>query len=169
MYTTKLSTLVLLLATLGLAACGGGTDAPARTDAPATGTQAVPASEPIEITITPLGEEMRYEQTEFTVRPGQQVRLIFNNTATSQAMHHNVVVVRTRDDINRVGMEGMSAGPENQYVPDDPAVLAYTPMAAPGETVEVTFTAPTQTGDYPYICTYPGHYALMQGTMRVVR
>jgi azurin len=46
-------------------------------------------------------------------------------------------------------------------------IIAHTPMSAPGETVTVEFTAPAE-GDYPYICTYPGHYMTMQGTMHVV-
>jgi len=42
-----------------------------------------------------------------------------------------------------------------------------TEVAKPGETVEVTFTAPEEPGAYTYLCTYPGHWATMQGTMRV--
>ncbi len=47
------------------------------------------------------------------------------------------------------------------------AILAHTPMSTPGETVQVTFTAPSEPGTYRYICTYPGHYVMMQGTMTV--
>lgn len=118
------------------------------------------------VTIQPVGNEMRYAQTEFTVQAGEQVRIVFENTATSEAMHHNVVVVESRDDIDRVGTTALEAGPP-EYIPEDDAILAYTSMAAPGETVEVTFTAPEEAGDYPYICTYPGHYMMMQGTMTV--
>lgn len=46
-------------------------------------------------------------------------------------------------------------------------IIANTPMSAPGETVEVTFTAPSTVGDYPFICTFPGHYMTMKGTMHV--
>jgi azurin len=41
-------------------------------------------------------------------------------------------------------------------------------MSNPGQTVEVTFTAPSATGDYPFICSFPGHFATMRGTMHVV-
>lgn len=120
-----------------------------------------------EVTITPVGNEMRYEQTEFTVKAGETVTITFRNTADSPAMQHNVVVLRDQDAINRVGTAALQAGQEQEFIPEDEAILAHTPLAQPGETVQVTFTAPEEPGDYPYICTFPGHYTLMQGTMRV--
>jgi azurin len=63
----------------------------------------------------------------------------------------------------------MEAGAANEYVPEDDAILAYTPMSKPGEKVEVVFTAPEETGEYGYVCTFPGHWATMQGTMRVTK
>lgn len=140
-----------LLLTLTLAACGGGDS----------------ANQVAEVQIQTVGDEMHYQQTEFTVKPGQQVHLVFTNTATSPAMHHNVVVLKDAEAINRVGMAGIEAGEANNYVPQDEAILAHTTLAAPGESVEVTFTAPTEPGEYKYICTFPGHYMTMQGTMRV--
>lgn len=136
---------------VGLTACGGGEA----------------GSDVAQIEIRPVGDEMRFEQTEFTVKPGQQVRLVFVNTATSPAMQHNVVILTDPNAVDRVGTAAMEAGEANEYVPTDEAILAHTPLAAPGETVEVTFTAPSEPGDYKYICTFPGHYVMMQGTMRV--
>jgi azurin len=169
MLQKMLKSLLLALLTIGLVACEGRearetADRPAATgDAARTG-----AGEAVEeVVITPIGNEMRYEVTEFTVQAGQEVRVVFRNTATSPAMHHNVVVLENRAAIERVGMGALEAGEANDYIPDDDAIIAHTPMAAPGETVEVTFTAPDEPGDYPYICTFPGHYMLMQGTMHV--
>jgi azurin len=143
--------LTVVAFSVALAACGGRADRAA------------------EVRIRPVGNEMRFEQTEFTVRPGQQVRLVMENTATSIAMHHNIVVLNTTDGdvVNRVGLAALEAGEAADYIPQDASILAYTPMAAPGETTEVTFTAPMEPGTYLYICTYPGHYMMMQGTMTV--
>lgn len=122
-----------------------------------------------EITIQPVGNQMEYEQTEFTVPAGEEISLTFENTATSPAMEHNVVILTSNDDevVNRVGQAGAAAA-DNEYIPDDEAVLAATGLASPGETVSMTFTAPSEPGTYRYICTYPGHYTVMQGTMTVV-
>ena len=53
------------------------------------------------------------------------------------------------------------------YIPDTPNVLASTPLVNPGETSEITFTAPMTPGRYPYVCTFPGHWRLMQGVLVV--
>jgi len=123
----------------------------------------------LEVTLSPVGITMAYEQIEFTAAPGQTVHITFNNTADNPAMFHNVVVVRSADVINAVGVAAMGAA-ETDYIPaahqDD--IVASTPMSTPGTTVEVTFTAPSAAGDYPYICTFPGHYVTMQGIMHVV-
>lgn len=112
---------------------------------------------------------MQYAQTEFEVAPGETVQLVFENTDSAPSMEHNVVILTSDDDedVERVGETGAAAGSQNDYVPDDEAVLAATPIAPPGETVEVTFTAPEETGAYRFVCTFPGHWATMQGTMRV--
>lgn len=165
MLKRTLQTALLAFVLIGVAACGGSeqTDQPA---APAE-DQAGSTDGVQVVTIRPVGNEMRYETTEFTVQAGQEVRIVFENTATSDAMHHNVIVLDSEDAINRVGNAALEAGPSADYVPEDEAIIAHTAMAAPGETVEVTFTAPDTPGDYPYICTYPGHFMVMQGTMTV--
>jgi len=47
-------------------------------------------------------------------------------------------------------------------------IIAHTDLAAGGETVEVIFTVPEETGDYPFICSFPGHFSAgMTGTLAV--
>jgi azurin len=164
-----LSLLTALLLLMGCGGSGGENSSPA-TDATAASSSATTQSVDRTVTIEPVGNQMKYKQTEFTVAPGATIKLVFDNTATAPSMQHNVVVMSKApsDDVfRRVGEAGMQAGSANEYVPDDPAVLAATPMSKPGETVEVTFTAPEETGDYGYVCTFPGHWATMQGTMHV--
>lgn len=121
---------------------------------------------PKTLTLKPEGNQMAFATTEMTVQAGQEVTIVFENTASSPAMQHNVVVLNTAKDevIKRVGQAAASA---SNYVPDDPAVLAATDIAKPGETTKVTFTAPDTPGEYAYVCTYPGHYVSMQGTLIV--
>lgn len=164
---------ILTLIVVGFSACGGGggddtaamNDEMPATEAAASGSE----SEANEVTIEPVGNQMQYQETEFTVQAGQEVTVVFNNTATSAAMQHNVVVLNTTDEevINRVGQAALQAGPDSDYIPEDDAIIAHTPMSKPGETVEVTFTAPSEPGEYTYICTFPGHYMTMRGTMIV--
>jgi azurin len=118
------------------------------------------------VVIRPVGNQMNFAVTTFRVRAGEQVRLVFENTATVEAMKHNVVILNDMAAIDRVGIAAISAA-DNDYIPDDEAILFHTPLAGPQETVEVTFTAPSEPGSYPYICTFPGHYVLMRGVMTV--
>ena len=159
----RLTFFLALFVALGLLGCGGADSSP---------DEAAQASARVDRTVTlhPKGNLLKYEETEFTVAPGQTIKLVFENTATSESMLHNVVVLNEgprKELLWRVGEAGVEAGPESEYVPDDPAVLASTPMADPGETVSVTFTVPEEPGEYGYLCTFPGHYVTMYGTMTV--
>jgi azurin len=58
-------------------------------------------------------------------------------------------------------------GATNNYVPEMPEILFATALVNPDQTVRLRFTAPAKPGDYPYICTFPGHWRLMNGVMTV--
>lgn len=118
----------------------------------------------ITIEILPDGNKMAYLTKEFTVKANQTVTLIMNNTATAEMMKHNVVILNDKSKANEIGMKALKAP---DYLPDDPAIIAATPIADAGEKTSITFTAPSTPGEYIYICTFPGHYAMMQGTMIV--
>lgn len=165
-----------------LAACGAD-DAPATAEpattaeapAPAATAEPAPKAEPppafdgppVELTMQPVGNEMTFAQTEISAQPGQTVSITFENTADNPAMSHNVVVLTAGTDVNAFGRAAMGAA-ETDYIPAEMAssVIANTPMAAPGETVTVEFVAPGP-GTYTYVCTYPGHFMTMQGTLTV--
>ncbi|RTZ67855.1 MAG: hypothetical protein DSZ35_05570 [Verrucomicrobia bacterium] len=54
-----------------------------------------------------------------------------------------------------------------QFVPKSKKVLHATRMVAPLSATALRFTAPKEPGDYPYICTFPGHWIIMKGVMVV--
>jgi uncharacterized protein len=59
-------------------------------------------------------------------------------------------------------------GGEKHYVPQMPEVLHATKLLNTGESFTLEFTAPSAPGDYPYVCTFPGHWRGMNGIMKVV-
>lgn len=84
-------------------------------------------------------------------------------------MGHNWVLVKT-EDVNAVGTAGISAGLENEHVPqNDERVLAYTKVIGGGEETSVTFDLskldPKE--NYSYICSFPGHFAMMKGEFKI--
>jgi hypothetical protein len=54
------------------------------------------------------------------------------------------------------------------YVPDTPLVLHATRLLSEGETVRLNVMAPAKPGEYPFVCTFPGHWVRMYGVMLVV-
>jgi uncharacterized protein len=124
---------------------------------------------PLEITIGMKIGQMAFDVDEFTVKPGQRVRLRLENP---DEMPHNLLILRpgTTDAVGALADAMMTApdAAERQYIPATPDVLWATRMLAPHESDVIEFTAPRDVGDYPYLCTFPGHWRLMQGTMKVV-
>lgn len=85
------------------------------------------------------------------------------------AMGHNVVIT-TSDDMQEVVADGMAAGLAENYVkPGDDDVIAHTKMIGGGETTSVSFPVSKIQGGGPYkfFCSFPGHAALMNGTIAV--
>ncbi|WP_412067591.1 plastocyanin/azurin family copper-binding protein [Rubrivirga sp. IMCC43871] len=116
----------------------------------------------VELVVPAARNAMRYEVGTITAPAGATVRLVMDNAATtSPAMIHNVVVVASERDVERVGR---AAASERDNIPDDPSILTYTPLAGPGERTAVVFTMPPA-GTYPFFCTYPGHFAFMRGSL----
>ncbi|HSG96452.1 MAG TPA: plastocyanin/azurin family copper-binding protein [Woeseiaceae bacterium] len=116
------------------------------------------------ITVGTLGDELAYDVVEIRARAGSEITVEFVNL--SGGMPHNIVFVNSDSDINPVGLAALEAS-QTDYIPQDELdrIFGYTSMAGPGETVSVTMRVPDEPGTYPYICTYPGHFTVMQGKL----
>jgi azurin len=116
-------------------------------------------------------DDMKYNVTTIAAKPGEQItiRLTAKGTMPKVAMAHNVVVLQLKTDAAAFVNAGMTARATDYIAPANKAqVLAATKLAGNGETVEVSFKAPTAPGAYPYVCTFPGHFAAgMKGTLTV--
>ncbi len=118
----------------------------------------------IEITLKATGNtmtEMKYDQKEIKVKAGTTIKLTLINTGNDAAMVHNFVLIEEGSD-DKVGPAGLTAGADKNYTPDLKEVLVATDMAGPGKKTTITFPAPEK-GTYDFICTYPGHYKMMNG------
>ena len=47
------------------------------------------------------------------------------------------------------------------------SVVVLARLISPGERVTLSFQAPEAPGDYPFICSFPGHWLTMKGVMTV--
>lgn len=156
-----LSVVVMLGLALVLTACGGGGNTGGGA-APAGGASGGPAT----IEIASDGENLAFDKTTLTATAGQQVTINFKNTSSAQ-QHNWVLVKGGESEASAIANGGLTAGLAADYLPADKAnILANTKVLNGGETGSVSFTAPGA-GTYLYICTVPGHYPLMQGTLTV--
>jgi len=116
------------------------------------------------VVVNSKGANLSYDVTEIRAEAGSTLTIQYVNRGD---LPHNVVLVKQRSDINPVGVAALQAS-QTDYIPQDEAnqqrIIAYTSLAKPGETVYITFTVPPP-GTYPYICTYAGHFTMMQGDL----
>ena len=122
------------------------------------------------ISIRPVPRMMRYDRSEIAVEAGKPVEIVFENI---DVMQHNLViaepgafdaVVAASLQLQKNPNQALAQG----FVPKAPQVLWATKLLQAGETAKLKFTAPSEPGKYPYVCTYPGHAKSMNGIMHVV-
>jgi azurin len=111
---------------------------------------------------------MQYDLKEIRAKPGEELEITLENGDT---MQHNLLIVAP-GKMAEVGVaaDRMGETPEGkacQFVPRSPAVLAVMGLVDPGKTGTLRFTVPDKPGTYNYVCTYPGHWRMMNGKLRV--
>ena len=121
-----------------------------------------------EVTIELGGNDMmQFDKTELRVPAGSTVNLTLNHTGKlpKAAMGHNFVLLKAGTDVAAFAMKAVAAV-ATEYIPEGDAVIAHTALIGGGESTSVSFTAP-EAGTYDYICSFPGHFAIMRGKLIV--
>ena len=113
---------------------------------------------------------MKFDKVLLTAKAGTTIQIVLNNP---DFMQHNLVVVKPKM-LEKVGAaaDNLARDPNGaklNYVPRMPEVLAATPLINPAGKFTLTFKVPDVAGDYPYICTFPGHWRIMKGVLRVTK
>ena len=126
---------------------------------------------PCEVTIE-SNDAMQYNMSEMVVDKSCKeftVHLKHVGKLPKTAMGHNWVLTKDADK-TAVATEGMSAGPAQDYVKaGDARVIAHTKVIGGGESDSVTFdVSKLAAGEsYAYFCSFPGHWAVMKGTLKL--
>jgi len=109
---------------------------------------------------------LQFDQTFLKVKTGARVQIVFRN---GDDMLHNFVLCAPGrgQEVGTAALALGIEGPAKNYVPDSAAVIVHTAVLQPEATDRIFFTAPTKPGDYDFICSFPGHAALMKGILRV--
>lgn len=123
---------------------------------------------PTTIKLKVIEHEMKFDQKSFTVKPGQKVTIQFINP---DFMQHNLLIIKP-GTLEKVGNAADLLAREANaialnYVPKMPEVLHSTELVSPEGNATLVFIAPDKPGDYPFLCTVPGHWRIMNGIMKV--
>lgn len=162
-FKTSIFTVICMLA---LSACGGDTKKE-ETAEPVVATEAAATTgTTLEIE---ANDQMKFNLSELKAVAGQEITLVLKNVGKMDktVMGHNLIILKPGTDVAEYAKKAMAAK-DTDYVPasESESVIAHTKLTGAGESDTITFTIPEK-GTYDFICSFPGHYALMKGKLIV--
>ena len=113
-------------------------------------------------------DAMLFDKKVIKVNSGEKITLTLNHIGKigKDFMGHNFVLLKKEVDVNDFGQRAIQAR-DNEYIPEGDDFIVTTKMLGGGESDTIVFDAP-EPGKYIFICTFPGHYQLMQGEFIVI-
>ena len=120
-----------------------------------------------EITIR-TATNLSFETRSFRAKPGEAIKFTLENP---DVVPHNWALLKP-GTLRRVGdlANRLISDPDaaiRHYIPDSTDVLFHTDVVLPSSKMTIWFHAPKESGRYPYLCTFPGHWLIMNGEMIV--
>ena len=113
---------------------------------------------------------MKFDTDSIAAKAGEKVAIVLLNNDPTGLMHNLAVCAPgSRQKVMEATLAIGAKAIEQNFIPDIPEVLASTPQVAPNRKYVLYMTVPSEPGDYPYICTYPGHSQLMHGILKVTK
>jgi azurin len=118
-----------------------------------------------------VGDDMKFLPAAIAARPGESIKVVIRHVGKlpKVAMGHNFVLLKKGVDAKKL-VEACASAADTDFIAASvtPQLLAYTRLIGPGETADASFTVPALRGDYVFVCTFPGHFALgMKGILAV--
>jgi len=116
------------------------------------------------------GANLSFDPPIMTAKAGETLAFVFENP---DAVPHNWVLLPPGslaafgDQINR-----QISDPDaylRQYIPEGSQVVCHTDVVSPGEKFTIYFEAPKAPGRYPFVCSFPGHWMVMNGQLHVTK
>lgn len=169
---TKISVLILM-GFLAVTSCGKKETAPAdqtETTEPSTEGEAAPVTSTEENVLVIEGnDQMQFNTSELRAVAGKPIKLTLKHVGKipKEAMGHNLVILQEGTDQADFALKANDAK-VTDYIPasEKASVIAHTKLLGGGEEDTIEFTIDKK-GSYPFICSFPGHVAMMKGTLIV--
>ena len=114
------------------------------------------------------GKNLSFIPNSFKVKAGEPIKLTFLNP---DVVPHNWALIQ-KGSLSKVGdmvnkIIGQPDAVIRQYVPRSDLIICHTDIVGPQEQMSISFQAPKSPGKYPFLCTFPGHWMVMNGVMIV--
>ena len=140
------------------------------TAASSSGGAAGAASGPRTIEIT-AGDNMKFSVTSIEAKPGEELKVVLTHVGQQpkEVMGHNWILLKKGTDVAAFDAAAVTAK-DSDYIPASLSgeIIAHTSLLGPRKSDEANFKAPTEPGEYPFLCSFPGHYQVgMKGTLTV--
>jgi azurin len=119
-------------------------------------------NQPVRTIVINSDDQMRFDTNEIKVKAGEKIKLTLNHTGNlaKNVMGHNFVLLTKGTDVAKFSRDAMNEK-EKEYIPST-GVIVHTKLIGGGESTTIEFTAPEK-GTYDFVCSFPGHYAMMKG------
>jgi azurin len=123
-----------------------------------------------EVRLASVPAKMLFDKDTISISTGRYISLVFENP---DLMPHNVVILKpgAAELVGQAAdaMATLKDGFEKNFVPNLPEVLFATPLVNAGQNYRLDFKAPEVPGNYPFICSFPGHWRVMKGILKVAK
>lgn len=137
-----------------------------------TSSAAAPAQSGPRVVEITAGDTMKFNLAKIEAKPGEELTVILTNIGSQpkEVMGHNWILLKAGTDVEAFDKAAV-ASRATDYFPTQLAsqVIAHTELIGPRKSSETTFKAPTEPGEYVFLCTFPAHYAVGMKGVLVVR
>lgn len=112
---------------------------------------------------------MKFNKKELSAKVGVPIKLVLVHTGkiARNAMGHNVVILKEETDVAEF-VNAAASAVGTDYIPESykDKIIAHTRLLGGGEHDAIEFTI-DKAGTYVYLCSFPGHSAIMRGVLIV--
>ena len=168
---TKIS-LLILMGFLTITSCGKKETAPVE-EQTETSTEGEPAATAVpteeNVLVIEGNDQMQFNTNELKAVAGKPIKLTLKHVGKipKEAMGHNLVILQEGTDEANFALKANDAK-ATDYIPESEkaSIIAHTKLLGGGEEDTIEFTIDKK-GSYPFICSFPGHVAMMKGVLIV--
>ncbi len=112
-------------------------------------------------------DQMQFDKNELKVPVGEPIVLTLKHSGkmAKNVMGHNFVLLKQGVDFKDFAEKATLAA-DTGYIPtsEEANIIAHTKVIGGGESDTIEFTI-SEAGTYEFLCTFPGHYAIMKGVL----